>query len=273
MENFMLFLGTGGGRFVTSSQARATGGIYFSVSGKRFILDPGPGSLVHMRRMKLKDPDGILLSHYHLDHCGDANAILDGISNPFIIAEEHCITGDEKSFPCVSRYHMEKSAFIKKMAAGDLSEIPGSGIKVIATPASHTCPCIGFSIEIPETGRKIGYAGDTVYFEGMLNPFDGHDILILNILVPHEKKPMENKHLGISGAVEAVNTMRKKPGLVLIQHFSFWMLQNDVRRQARIFGEKTGVKIIPARDFMKFDIDRMNEARDSEKSASLASFS
>lgn len=268
----MVFLGTGGGRFVTSSQARATGGIYFSVSGKRFVLDPGPGSLVHMRRLKMKDPDGILLSHYHLDHSGDANAILDGIKEPFIIAEKHCIEGNGENFPCISRYHMEKSVFIKKMSSGDSSEIPGSGISLRATPASHTAPCIGFAIEIPEISRKIGYAGDTVYFDGMLKPFEGYDILLLNVLVPYEKVPMENKHLGISEAVKALNSMEKKPGLVIIQHFSLWMLHNDVRRQARILEEKTGVKTIPARDFMKFDIAKIKEIRGSEKSASLDSF-
>jgi ribonuclease BN (tRNA processing enzyme) len=269
--DFIVFLGTGGGRYVTSSQARATGGIYFSLNGINFIIDPGPGSLVHLRELKLNDPSGILLSHCHIDHSSDASALIDLMKEPFFIAEKHCITGDDSNWPCLSKYHMAKVAFSKPMEAGDSVKIPGSNIGITATEAHHTSPSIGFVIE---TGKRIGYVGDSTGFRGIQKPFENCDILIFNVLVPYEKNPLENKHMGLANAIDFINAMERKPKLILLQHFSFWMLQNNVNHQAKILEEKTGVKTIAARDFMKFDLNNLKEISENEnKNSGLDDFS
>ena len=250
-ESFMLFLGTGGGRYVTYRQARATGGIYVSMDGARFVIDPGPGSLAHLRKLRLKDPSGILLSHYHLDHSNDANALLDGMKNPFLLAEEHCISGDENNYPCIGKYHQAKVSFLMPMKAGDRAEIPETSIVVKATESRHTAPGIGFVIE---GSAKIGYTSDTVYFDGIGKPFEGCDFLLMNVLVPSRKVPLENKHMGIDQAISMIDCMKEKPGMIVLQHFSFWMLQNSVSLQAKLLEKATGVKTIAAKDFQKIDM-------------------
>lgn len=256
--NAITFLGTGGGRKVLFSQVRASGGLYFSLDGKRFILDPGPGSLVHMRKLKLKDPNGLLISHYHIDHCADANTLLDGMENPFLISEKSCISGDGKETPCISKYHLEKTSFIKSLKAGEKTEIPGSNIKVTATETHHQAPCIGFVIE---GSKKIGYISDTILFKGIEKPFEKCDIIIFNVLVPSGKVPEINKHLGVDGVVEFLNNMKSRPKLAVLQHFSFWMMQHDVRKQAMIIEKATGIHTIPAKDFMKINLDNMKEEK------------
>lgn len=252
--NYLVFLGTGGGGKVVFRQVRASGGIYIEINGKRFIVDPGPGSLVNMRKLKLKDPHGILLSHAHPDHFTDANILLDGIENPFLIAERHCIEGRENEWPCITRYHQSKCSFLKAMEAGDTTEIPSSEIMVRATKTEHPIPAIGFVI----TGsRKIGYLSDTVYFRGMEKPFDDCDLIILNVLVPSGKVPLENKHLGIDDAINFVNALKNKPKLAIIQHFSFWMLKNNVEKQAKLAEKKTSVRTIAAKDFMKINLEKL----------------
>jgi ribonuclease BN (tRNA processing enzyme) len=247
--NSLIFLGTGGGSKVVFTQVRASGGIYFELDGKRFILDPGPGSLVHMRNLKLKEPHGLLVSHYHIDHISDANILLDVVEKPFLIAEEHCIKGADTR---ISKYHLSRVDFLKPMKTGNSVKIPGSEINVKATEAKHTAPCIGFLIS---GSRKIGYVSDSIYFKGMEKPFESCDLLILNILVPSGKIPAENKHLGIDGAVKMINAMKKKPKLAIIQHLSFWMIKNNANAQARILEKATNVPVIAAKDFMKINLD------------------
>ena len=255
--NSITFLGTGGGRSVVFSQVRASGGIYFELDGKRFILDPGPGSLVNMRQMKLKEPHGLLISHYHVDHISDARTLLDGMKEPFLIAEENVISGDDNS-PGLGKYHVSKAAFLKSLKAGDSAKIPKSEIKIIATKCKHTSPCIGFMIE---GSKKIGYVSDTTYFKGVQKPFEGSDLLVFNVLVPWKKDPIERKHLSADEATDFIKNLEKKPKLAIIQHFSFWMLQNNVYAQAKMIEKETGVKTIAAKDFMKVDIDKLKEEK------------
>ena len=80
----MVILGSGGARIVVAKQLRASGGIWFSLAGTRFLLDPGPGSLVRMTGSRHRlDPTklaGILLSHRHLDHSGDVNNMIEAMT-------------------------------------------------------------------------------------------------------------------------------------------------------------------------------------------------
>ncbi|MDH3366035.1 MAG: MBL fold metallo-hydrolase, partial [Thermoplasmata archaeon] len=75
------FLGTGGGRFATIYQARATGGFYIE-DGRNIHVDPGPGALVRMRSVGL-DPmntHAILISHCHPDHYMDAEILIEAMT-------------------------------------------------------------------------------------------------------------------------------------------------------------------------------------------------
>ncbi len=80
----MVILGSGGARIVVAKQLRASGGIWFSLAGTRFLLDPGPGALVRMTGSRHRlDPTklaGILLSHRHLDHSGDVNNMIEAMT-------------------------------------------------------------------------------------------------------------------------------------------------------------------------------------------------
>ena len=56
-SDHVIFIGSGGGRMTTASQARATGGLWVVLDGTRVHVDPGPGALVHVRARSLSlDP-------------------------------------------------------------------------------------------------------------------------------------------------------------------------------------------------------------------------
>src|SRR5271165_6601133 len=84
------FLGTGGARFVVARQIRASGGMWFTFETKpwqktQIHVDPGPGALVRalssVPRCEPPELDAIALSHKHLDHSGDVNAMIEAMTH------------------------------------------------------------------------------------------------------------------------------------------------------------------------------------------------
>ena len=82
-ENFIHFLGTAGTRFMMLSQRRSTGGIWFSYGGTIGVIDPGPGSLVKICEasptLSPIDINTLILTHRHVDHSSDINALAEGM--------------------------------------------------------------------------------------------------------------------------------------------------------------------------------------------------
>jgi len=268
-KNVLTFLGTGGGGSVVYSQARASGGMHLVLDGKAFIIDPGPGSIVWFRKMKLEEPDILLLSHLHPDHSTDANVYIDGMKQPIIIAEKHCFEESEDYHPCISRYHQKKASAFYKVTGGEEIKIPESNIKIFITRSNHYAPTVGFKIL---GSRTIGYVSDGSYFENMEKQFEECNLIIMNVLVPYRKKEKEKKHMSIEGAIKFINGLNKKPELLIIQHFSFWMLRNNVYKQARILEENTNVKTIAAKDFMQIDLNSLKIMENKKIENSLSNF-
>ncbi|MCK4452764.1 MBL fold metallo-hydrolase, partial [candidate division WOR-3 bacterium] len=62
----VIFLGTGGARYVIAKQLRATGGMFFRINGKNILVDPGPESLcrllTYVPKFNPEKIDAIILS-------------------------------------------------------------------------------------------------------------------------------------------------------------------------------------------------------------------
>lgn len=262
-KNILTFLGTGGGSNVTYFQVRATGGLHLLLDNVSILIDPGPGSLVWLRKMKLKDPELLLLSHLHVDHSNDVNIILDGIKNPRIIAERHCLELSEKYYPCVSKYHQSIAKFIKAVEGGETisgaeMQLQNENIKIMVAKSEHHAPCVGFKII---GSRIIGYPSDGKYYKNQEKVFENCDLIIFNVLIPYgyQRENSEKKHMSIDDVINFLNSIKidAKPRAVILQHFSFSMLKSNVYKQAKIVEENTGIKTIAAKDFMQIDLDNL----------------
>lgn len=260
----LVFLGTGGGRHVMQAQVRRTGGLFFDLDDVKFIVDPGPGALVHAHALGL-NPDkwnGVFVSHLHPDNCSDANVLLDGMKEPFLVAEEHCVLPMEKLkskrngkknfhwYPIVSYYHQNFAKHLHPVKHKDVVNVAGLAVNVYKS--LHYDPTVGFFIKHQKI--KIGYPADGPYYKGQEKHYDGCDVLILNILIPKGKKPLERKHMSVDDAIRFVNGMKSKPKVVIMQHFSFWMLRSNIWKQSKILQDATKVRVIHAEDFMEVDL-------------------
>ena len=108
------FLGTGGARFVTIMQIRATGGWILWLDGEMIHVDPGPGALVRAKQygVNLRKLTGIVISHAHPDHTTDAQVVLEAMTEGalkkkgVVIGNELVYKGSEEFIPDFSKYHL-----------------------------------------------------------------------------------------------------------------------------------------------------------------------
>ncbi|MFW3146008.1 MAG: MBL fold metallo-hydrolase [Thermoplasmatota archaeon] len=265
----LTFLGTGGGRFVTLTQERSTGGIYLEDDYKVHI-DPGPGALDALKRNRI-DPfktEGLMISHCHPDHYSNAETLMEGISlgkrgkRGFLIAPVSVIKGKGRVGPAVSKYHLSKMRKVITVNPGD--EFKVRSLKGIATPSVHSDPsAVGFKFKTPH--GEISYVADTELEDGVVESHDGSRILILAVTRPLEAR-IPN-HLCTEDAADFAAII--EPELCIITHMGKKFLKEDPVKQALWIEEHSGVRTIPGEDDMIVSLKQGIDVFSSSKSRSI----
>jgi phosphoribosyl 1,2-cyclic phosphodiesterase len=255
------FLGTGGGRFATIFQKRATGGIYVADRGILIHIDPGPGALVRMHQLGLNptQTDVLLVSHCHADHYSDTEILIEGMSlggkqkRGQLLGSKSIITGSEEFRP-VSTYHQGLLKDVVTLSAGDEYTIKG-WYKIEATPTQHSDPTtIGFKLHL--NGGIISYTSDTDFFPDLAKAHKGCRLLILCLTRPlHGKIPF---HLCTEEAVDLVKEI--KPELVVLTHMGMEVIPRAAE-QATWIADKTGISTIAGKDGMSLYLEEKIEVR------------
>jgi ribonuclease BN (tRNA processing enzyme) len=250
------FLGTGGGRFATIYQIRATGGIYLN-DGIRLHLDPGPSALMNMRRLAL-DPaktDAVLISHCHPDHYADAEMLIEGMTRGgfkktgVLVGSQSAIKGANGFSPAVSDYHQSITAKVLCVEPGTAFDIKGMPIK--ATLTSHSDPTgVGFRFHT-STG-DISYVGDSELTPDLALAHKGCRVLIMNLTRPLGSRVP--KHL----CTEDAATLAKEvgPEVVLLTHFGMRLVHEGIKKQAAHIEELSGARTLAAEDLMTVQVGK-----------------
>lgn len=248
----VVFLGTGGGRFVTITQKRRTAGIRLLSDGFNVHLDPGPGGLVYSWKLGL-DPQkigGILVSHAHPDHYNDAEVLVEAMTRGTVrrrgvlAAARSVLRGGETAEVAISKYHQSLPGRVVEVVAGEDFEV--GGVRVVGAEARHSdVDAVGFRFET-DVG-SIGYTSDTEFFEGIERYYKGVRILILCVLRPSEE-PWQG-HMTTDDAMKIVNAV--KPEFVVLTHFGMKMIFRGPVGEAKRVVKGTGVETVAARDGME----------------------
>ncbi len=269
----LIFLGTGGGRYATIFQKRATGGLIIesgigdaqestSKWGEDLLLtsrkkpdttvmhvDPGPGALVRMSILGL-DPtatDAILVSHCHPDHYTDAEILIEAmtkgsrIKQGLVLASKSVIEGEGDFGPAISRYHRAIAANVVVAKPGVETKI--GAFEVESKPVLHSDPSsVGFMIRTRE--GAIAYVSDTSYSDEMASHYEGARVLVLPVTRPRNARI--KFHLSTDDAVKFVS--RAKPELAVLNHFGIRIVEEGVEKEAEYVESSTGVRTIAASD-------------------------
>ncbi|MBU0629754.1 MAG: MBL fold metallo-hydrolase [Candidatus Margulisbacteria bacterium] len=250
--DFIKFLGTAGARVVVSRQLRASGGIWLSLDGTNLSIDPGPGALVKALASRPKlDPttlDGILISHKHLDHSGDVNAMIEAMTagtfkkRGVVFAPAEAYRNDPVILKYVRKYP-ERLEILKekqKYKVGSLS---------FTTPIKHihhNTETYGFKFR----GEKVtlSYISDTKYFPGLIRAYKA-DVLVVGVLRP---EPSHLEHLCVEDLKKLVRGI--KPKITIMTHFGMWMVRAKPWLVAEQLSRELNAKVIAAEDGMKFEL-------------------
>ncbi|OPY64758.1 MAG: ribonuclease Z [Syntrophorhabdus sp. PtaU1.Bin050] len=252
MEGFVKFFGTGGARFVVTTQVRSTGGLLIHYKNTNLYIDPGPGALVRVHsakeRYNLSRLDGIVLTHKHLDHSNDVNIMIEAMTEGgfkkrgILFCPEDAVDDD----PIVRKYVMQYLDKIEIVKEGETYTIKDI---TFTAPVRHMHPVetYGFVFHLNKT---IGLIADTRYFEE-LPEFYRCDYIIANVL---RKKPIEQHdtvaHLSVEDFARIITEV--KPEVAIMTHFGLNMIREKPYLLAEQLKDETGIEVIAAYDGMKW---------------------
>ncbi len=245
------FLGTGGGRFVMAKQMRRTAGFIVKTKESLIHVDPGPGGLIYLNKLRLKPrrPDAILVSHAHLDHSHDTAPLIelmtDGgrLERGTVLASDSVINGMDGFIPAFGDYH-------KNMVERVLVSRPGKrytirDIEITATPTWHDDPTgTGFILDDGET--RLAYLSDTGYTEELGEAVEQAEptAIIFNLIFDGEER---TSHTNLDTVRSIIQRVR--PQVILLQHFG---ARITMRRMEGFLAKKiekeTGIETIALRD-------------------------
>jgi len=245
----LVFLGTGGARVMMAHQWLSTGGIRLEANELQLHLDPGPGALVKSHEASL-DPgalSAILVTHRHLDHCGDLNAMAEAMTlggfhkgGQVFLPQDALDPADSVLFRYVRSY-LEDINVLKPNTQYALGEI-----SFVTSPSHHHgVETYGQLFQLP--GLTLGYLPDTAYFPELAE-FYRADVLIVSMLgkSPHPRV----LHLSVPDVEKLV--LAARPKLTILTHFGVELYRLGPHRVAAEMGERTGLNIVAASDGANF---------------------
>lgn len=244
----IIFLGTGGARVMMASQLLATGGIWLDLDGTQISLDPGPGALVHSRAKHLSGTSlqGIIISHRHLDHCGDVNAMVEamtqgGIKKGGTIFAPHDALEED---PVVLRYVRRYVDHIITLQEKQTYALGNIKFQTSMRHVHGDAETFGFNFTVGAC--TISYLPDTAFFDALIDFYRG-DILIICVLLLERNGRIP--HLSIPEAARIISSVR--PQQAILTHFGMKIWQARPSEIAATLASQTGVEVIAAQDGME----------------------
>ena len=225
--NWILFLGTGGGRVVTSKQFRQTGGFIVSLESNLIWFDPGPGALVHARRLRfpVEDVNYIVISHNHLDHVNDVNVVteaitLRGYGNLTVLAPSSTFS-ENVLYSYLHERLKQKVELDNEVPPFKIGELQLTWFQL-----EHTTLTYGFSF-IHNGKKLLTYISDTAPFDKLSEYISGTSFLIINVLFPYRVNI--GKHLSIPDLEDVVRKAEQKPRRIVITHLGGRYIHENLR--------------------------------------------
>ena len=249
----VIFLGTGGGRFVVFKQLRATGGLWIDTGKKNMLIDPGPCSLLRIirskRNLKISHINYIILTHRHLDHSADVNTIIEALTEGgfkrrgVLVAPLDALEDD----PVVLRYlrgFLEDIVVIKEGLKLNIDE---DITLQFSRKLVHPVETYGLNFYKNHV-NVLSIISDTEYYKGIEEDFCGKTV-IMNV-VTKERKDL--KHLSLEDVKEFLNN--RKPDTLILTHFGMTMIKAKPWIIAGELSKTYQVNVIAARDGMEVEV-------------------
>jgi ribonuclease BN (tRNA processing enzyme) len=249
------FLGTAGARFMVIRQLAASGGLWLNLGGTEILLDPGPGSLVQSTKRKLKAEklSAIILSHRHLDHSADTNIMVEAMTNGGFNRHGRLFAPADAlgTEPVIFSYLKNCIEGITVLKEGKSYTIDNVSF---TTPVRHIHPVETYGMVFHTPRHTFSCITDTRYFDSLYQSY-ASELLIINVVLMEPKPPID--HLSLPDAEHIIKAI--KPKVAILSHFGMGVWQAKPWEIAQGLSQQTGVRVIAARDGMKFDLSQLDD--------------
>ncbi len=266
-ETTLHLLGTGGGRFVMTTQRRRTAGIRLIEGDTQIHIDPGPGALVFSNWTGLSPEklNGLVVTHCHPDHYTDAEVFIEAMTRGttakrgILASTKSVLRGSDGIGPSISKYHQGLAKDVLELYEGISFNI--DGLKFTATEAKHSDPS-SVGLRINTANGDIGYTSDTGYFPGLSECYTGIRLLILCTMWPRGNHL--NIHMNTDDALKIIE--ETEPEACILTHFGMRMLNAGPEKEAAYLSEQTRVPVVAAMDGMRASISEKITLKGPRKS-------
>jgi len=254
--DIITFLGTAGARIMVATQILASGGLWLNLSGTEILVDPGPGCIVQSTKRKLRADKlrAIILSHRHLDHAADVNIMVEAMTQGglkrrgWLFAPADAL--DTESV--ISSYLKDYLEGIEVLQEGKSYSV---GNVSFTTPIRHIHPVETYGMLFRTAGHTFAYITDTRYFDSLCQSY-ASELIIINVVLMEPKQPID--HLSLPDAEYIIKEI--KPKVAILSHFGMGVWKARPWEIAQRLSQQTGIRVIAARDGMKFDLSQLDDS-------------
>ncbi|NLO89214.1 MAG: MBL fold metallo-hydrolase [Clostridia bacterium] len=250
----IVFLGTGGARNVMTSQVLSTGGFILEIKKTLLSVDPGPGAVLRAAQEKIDISrlDGVLISHRHLDHCGDVNVMIEAMTRGgfkkkgMVFAPRQALKDD----PVVLNYLRNYVGNIQPIEGLKLYRCSDLEFKTSMPHKHGDAETYGFIFYGDD--YTLSYIPDTGYFN-KLSEFYRSDISIISTLMLRRNKNVD--HLSVPDVISLIK--EHKPRAAILTHFGMQIYKAGVDIVADKISQATGIKAIAAKDGLVINLKEL----------------
>jgi phosphoribosyl 1,2-cyclic phosphodiesterase len=254
-SNSITFLGTAGARFTVTNQILASGGLWLNLNDTQILIDPGPGCIVQSTKRKLRADrlSAIIVSHRHLDHVADVNIMVEAMTQGglkrrgWLLAPADALETEPIIFSYLKSY-LEGVEILEEGKSYSIGNISFS------TPIRHIHPVETYGM-LFRTEHPFSYIADSRYFDGLCHSYGG-ELVILNVVRLEADHPYD--HLSVPDARHIIKEL--KPKVAILTHFGMTMWRAKPWQVAERLSQETGVKVVAARDGMRFDLSQLDNS-------------
>jgi len=246
---------------MVTSQFLASGGLWLDLRGTQILVDPGPGCIVQStkRRLKADKLDAIIVSHRHIDHSADVNIMVEAMTQGGLKPRGRLLAPADalEDEPIIFNYLRNTLDGIEVLEAGKSYTIGGVSM---TTPIRHRHPVETYGMRFATQDYSFSYIADSRYFDGLIASYGG-ELLIINVVFTEPRTPAQSPaglpvdHLSVPDAQRIITELM--PKVAIITHFGMNLWRARPWQVAQRLSQETGIKVIAARDGMRFDLSQL----------------
>ena len=241
---------------MVTKQLAASGGLWLNLNGTEILIDPGPGCIVQStkRNLKADNLSAIIVSHRHLDHSADVNIMVEAMTNGGFDPRGRLFAPSDAlgNEPIIFSYLQDYIGGITVLEEGGTYTI---GDVSFSTPVRNRHTVETYGMVFQTNRHTLAYITDTGYFDSLCQSYTT-ELIIINTVLMEPKPPVD--HVSVLEAEHIIKEI--KPKMAILNHFGMGVWQAKPWKIARSLSQRTGIKVIAARDGMKFDLSQLDDS-------------